>query len=158
MASFNKVILVGNLTRDPELRHLPSGTPVVNFRIAVSESFRDRQTNQPREHVCYVDSVAWERQAETCNKYLNKGSPVLVEGRLVYEEWKNQQGESRNRLSVRAIRVQFLSNLGGGQRQKPSSQDSDGDTPPQEESHTPTAPQEMPDEDDTGQDDEPLPF
>lgn len=108
MASFNRVILMGNLTRDPEMRHTSSGTPVTNFRLAVSETYRSRQDGQTREVVCYVDVAAWDRQAETCNQYLSKGSPVLVEGRLIYDEWKNQQGETRNRLSVRADRVQFL--------------------------------------------------
>lgn len=116
MASYNRVILVGNLTRAPEMRHAPSGTAVTNFRLAVSETFRDRQSGQPREVVCYVDVAVWDRQAETCNQYLAKGSPVLVEGRLVYDEWKNPQGETRNRLSVRADRVQFLA--GGGQRRQ----------------------------------------
>ena len=112
MASFNRVILVGNLTRAPEMRHAPSGTAVTNFRLAVSETFRDRQSGQTKEVVCYVDVAAWDRQAETCNQYLVKGSPVLVEGRLIYDEWKNPQGETRNRLSVRADRVQFLASPG----------------------------------------------
>lgn len=108
MATFNRVILVGNLTREPELRRTPSGVAVANMRMAINETYRDRQTGQPREVVCYVDVAAWDRQAETCNQYLSKGSPVLVEGRLVYDEWKNQQGETRSRVSVRADRVQFL--------------------------------------------------
>lgn len=154
MASFNRVILVGNLTRDPELRHLPSGTPVVNFRLAVNEVVRDRQTSQMREHVCFVDIVAWERQAETCNQYLSKGSPVLVEGRLVYEEWKNQQGETRNRLSVRASRVQFLS--------APSQRRADGDNPSERPADDQIPSEAEPaidaDPDAYGQDTEDLPF
>ncbi|MDD5708531.1 MAG: single-stranded DNA-binding protein [Kiritimatiellae bacterium] len=108
MAAFNRVILVGNLTRDPELRHAPTGSAVAEMRLAVSETYRDRQSGQPKEVVCYVDVIAWDRQAETCSRYLTKGSKMLVEGRLVYDEWKNKQGESRNRLRVRADRVQFL--------------------------------------------------
>ncbi len=108
MASFNRVILVGNLTRDPELRRAPSGSAVAELRLAVSETYRDRQTGEQKEVACYVDVVVWERQAETCQQYLSKGRQVLVEGRLVYDEWKNPQGESRNRLRVRADRVQFL--------------------------------------------------
>lgn len=77
-ASFNKVILVGNLTRDPEIRYVNSGSPVAKFRIAVNPNKRDAKP----EDTTYVDIVAWERLAETCNTYLKKGSPVLVEGRL----------------------------------------------------------------------------
>ncbi len=119
MASFNRVILVGNLTRAPEMRRTATDRAVTRLRLAVSEGFRDRQTGELRESVCYVDVVVWERQAEACNQYLDKGSPVLVEGRLIYEEWKNAQGETRNRLSVRADRVQFLARrdeVGGAQR------------------------------------------
>lgn len=107
-SSFNKVILLGNLTKDPELKKTPSGVSVARLRLAVSETFRDRQTGQPKEVVCYVDVNVWDRQAESCGKYLQRGSQVLVEGRLAYEEWKNQQGEMRSRVSVRADRVQFL--------------------------------------------------
>lgn len=108
MASFNRVILAGNLTRDPELRNTPSGAPVVELRLAISETYRDRQSGESKETVCYVDVVAWNRQAELCQQYLAKGRNVLVEGRLAYDEWKNQQGETRSRLRVRADRIQFL--------------------------------------------------
>lgn len=128
MASYNRVILVGNLTRAPELRHAPSGTAVANFRLAVSETFRGRQDGQTKEVVCYVDVAVWDRQAETCNQYLAKGSPVLVEGRLVYDEWKNPQGETRNRLSVRADRVQFLA--GSGQKRHEAAEDGPVPAPP----------------------------
>ena len=127
MASFNRVILVGNLTRAPEMRHAPSGTAVTHFRLAVNETFRSRQDGQTRDVVCYVDVSAWDRQAKTCNQYLSKGSPVLVEGRLVYEEWKNPQGEVRNRLSVRADRVQFLSS--GPRRPETAEGDAAGTAP-----------------------------
>lgn len=108
MASFNKVILIGNLTKDPELKKTPSGISVARLRLAVGETFRDRQTGQPKEVVCFVDVTVWDRQAETCGKYLSCGRQILVEGRLVYDEWKNQQGETRSRVGVRADRVQFL--------------------------------------------------
>lgn len=108
MASYNRVVLLGNLTKDPELRQTPSGAPVTEFRLAVSETYRDRQTNEQKEVTCYVDVVVWNRQAETCKQYLAKGSQVLVEGRLTYDEWKNPQGESRNKLRVRADGVKFL--------------------------------------------------
>jgi len=108
MASLNRVYLVGNLTRDPDVRQTPSGKPVAELRLAVSETYRDRQTGQPKEVVCYVDVVVWERQAELCQQYLAKGRPVLIEGRLTYDEWKTPQGEARSKLRVRAERVQFL--------------------------------------------------
>ena len=108
MASYNRVILMGNLTRDPELKHAPSGSAVTEFRMAISETRRDRQTGQPKEVVCFVDVTAWDRQAETCQQYLTKGSAVLVDGRLHYDEWKTPQGESRSKLRVRADRVHFL--------------------------------------------------
>ena len=108
MASFNKVVLLGNLTRDPEIKKSPGGVSVAKLRLAVNETYRDRQTGQPKEVACFVDVNVWDKQADSCGQYLTRGSQVLVEGRLVYEEWKNAQGESRNRLSVRADRVQFI--------------------------------------------------
>ena len=108
MASFNKVVLLGNLTRDPELKKSPNGVSVAKLRLAVNETYKDRQTGQPKEVACFVDVAVWDKQAESCGQYLTRGSQVLVEGRLIYEEWKNAQGESRNRLSVRADRVQFI--------------------------------------------------
>ena len=108
MASFNKVVLLGSHTRDPELKKSPSGISVAKLRLAVNETYKDRQTGQPKEVACFVDVAVWDKQADSCGQYLTRGSQILVEGRLVYEEWKNAQGESRNRLSVRADRVQFI--------------------------------------------------
>ena len=140
MASFNRVILAGNLTRDPELRNTPSGTPVVELRLAISETYRDRQTGESRETVCYVDVVAWNRQAELCQQYLAKGRNVLVEGRLAYDEWKNQQGETRSRLRVRADRIQFL-----GSRQNEGSAPAAGAPPAQGAAPAPApAPADVP--------------
>ncbi len=107
MASFNKVILMGNLTRDPELKQTPSGAKMVELGLAVSENWRDK-SGQPREVTCFVDVVVWDRLAELCQQYLAKGRPVLVEGRLQMDEWKNQQGEKRSKLRVRAENVKFL--------------------------------------------------
>lgn len=107
MASLNKVLLVGNLTRDPELRFLSDQTPVAELRLAVSEKFKNRN-GELVESVCYVDVVVWRRQAETCKEYLRKGSPVLIEGRLQLDEWTTKEGEKRNKIRVRADRVQFL--------------------------------------------------
>lgn len=110
MASLNKVILLGNLTKDPELKRSPSGIAVAKLRIAVNEQFRERTTGQLKEVACYVDVMVWDRQAEACGQFLQKGSQVIVDGRLTYDEWKTPAGEMRNKMSVRADRVQFLNN------------------------------------------------
>jgi single-strand DNA-binding protein len=108
MASYNRVILLGNLCRDPELRKTPGGASVVELRLAVSEVFRNKTTNEKTEKTCYVDVVVWHQQAELCQQYLSKGSPLFVEGRLQYDEWKNPQGETRNKLRVQADRIQLI--------------------------------------------------
>ncbi len=107
MASYNRVILVGNLTKDPELKRTPSGAAVCDLRLAVSESYRNKE-GERIERPVFVDVIVWNQQAENCNQYLSKGSPLLVEGRLQYDEWKTQQGESRNKLRIVASRTQFL--------------------------------------------------
>lgn len=108
MASLNKVLLLGNITKDPELKQSASGAAVAKLRLAVNEQLRDRSTGQTKEVACYVDVTVWERQAEACGQFLQKGSQILVDGRLIYDEWKSPSGEARSRLSVRADRVQFL--------------------------------------------------
>ena len=112
MASYNRVLLMGNLTANPELKYTPSGTAVADLRLAVNESFKNK-AGEVVEQVCYVDVVVWGRQAETASEYLQKGSPVFVEGRLQLDQWENQQGEKRSKLRVRADRVQFLGGSGG---------------------------------------------
>lgn len=112
MASYNKVILLGNLTRDPEMKYLPSGTAVVNFGLAMSERYTDRQSGEQRENVCFVDVEAWDRQAEIVNEYLSKGSPVFLEGALKFDSWEAEDGTKRSRLKVRAFRIQLI----GGRR------------------------------------------
>ncbi len=107
MASFNKVILMGGITRDPELKESASGVKVTDLRLAVSEQWKDKN-GENQETICYVDVVVWNRQAETCCQFLTKGSQVLIEGRLQLDEWENPQGEKRSRLRVQASRVQFL--------------------------------------------------
>jgi single-strand DNA-binding protein len=107
MANFNKVLLVGNLTKDPELRYTPQGTAVVNLRLAVNRKFRDKN-QELKEEACFVTAVVWNKQAETCNQYLHKGSPILVEGRLQSRSWEDNSGQKRSVLEVRAERVQFL--------------------------------------------------
>lgn len=107
MANFNKVLLIGNLTKDPELRYTPQGTAVVNLRLAVNRRFRDKN-QELKEETCFVTAVVWNKQAETCNQYLHKGSPILIEGRLQSRSWEDNSGQKRNVLEVRAERVQFL--------------------------------------------------
>lgn len=123
MASFNKVFLMGNLTRDPELRQLPSGQAVCTLRLAVSRPYRTA-SGENREDTLYVDVVAWGRQAETSNTYLRKGSSIFVEGSLRLEQWQDKTtGQTRQRHSVTAERVQFLNTQqrsDGGYQQAPS--------------------------------------
>ena len=117
MASFNKVILLGNLTRDPALRFTPSGTPVASFGLAVntqravpSGTERGGQGNptERREDVCFVDVVAFGRQAETASEYLRKGRAALIEGRLQWRSWEGQDGQKRSKHEVIADRVHFM--------------------------------------------------
>ena len=115
MASLNKVFLMGNLTRDPEVRHTPKGTAVGDLAMAINLTYR-AQDGTEKEEVCYVDVVVWGRQAETCRDYLSKGAPIFVEGRLQLDQWEGPEGEKKSRLRVRADRVQFLSRGGAGGR------------------------------------------
>lgn len=112
MNSVNRVILMGNLTRDPDLRKTPTGQSVCDLGLAVSEKFRNK-AGELVEQVCFADLVAWGRQAEMCGQYLKKGRPVLVEGRLQFDQWTTEQGDKRNRLRVRADRVTFLGKAPG---------------------------------------------
>jgi single-strand DNA-binding protein len=107
VASFNKVILMGNLTRDPELRYTPSGSPVCNFDLAVNRSYTT-QGGERRDEVCYITVVVWGKQAESCGEYLGKGRTVLVEGHLQQRSWETPEGQKRSKHEVVAERVQFL--------------------------------------------------
>lgn len=107
MASFNKIFLMGNLTKDPELRYTPQGVAVANLRLAVNRKYRDK-AQELKEEVCFVTAVVWDKQAESCNQYLHKGSPLFVEGRLQSRSWEDASGQKRNTIEVRAERVQFL--------------------------------------------------
>ena len=106
-AEFNKVILLGNLTRDPELRHLDSGTAVARLGLAVNRSYSTRDGDR-QEEVCFIDVDVWDRMAENCAEYLRQGSKVLVEGRLTFDQWETESGEKRSKHRVRAQSVQFL--------------------------------------------------
>ena len=108
MASMNRVFLAGNLTRDPEVRHIPSGITVADLGLAINESYKSK-SGEMVENTIFVDVVVWGRQAETSGEYLSKGSPVLIEGRLQLDSWETKEGDKRSKLRVRADRVQFLS-------------------------------------------------
>ena len=133
MASYNKVQLMGNLTRDPELRHTPSGTAVVDMGLAVNESFKNK-AGEKVEQVCFVDVVVWGRQAETTAEFLKKGSPVFIEGRLQLDQWETEGGEKRSKLRVRADRVLFLGSAPKGapvpdENRAPAEYDTEDDIP-----------------------------
>ena len=107
MASLNKVLLIGNLTRDPELRYIPSGSAVANFTLAMNRVYK-LQTGEKKEEVSFVKVIVWGRMAEVCGEYLTKGSPVFVEGRLQSRSWDGPDGQKRSALEVIAVNIQFL--------------------------------------------------
>lgn len=108
MASLNKVMLIGNLTRDAELRYLPSGAGVLEFRLAVSRKYK-KQDGTEGEETCFVDVNLWGKRGEAVAKWLTKGKPLFVEGRLQLDEWEDKQsGEKRSKLRVVADNIEFL--------------------------------------------------
>jgi single-strand DNA-binding protein len=107
MASLNKVFLLGNLTRAPELRYTPGGTAVADLRLAVNRSYTT-QSGEKRDEACFFTVVVWGKQAESCREYLDKGSPILVEGRLQTRDWEGKDGQKRTVTEVVAERVQFM--------------------------------------------------
>ncbi len=114
MSSYNKVILMGNLTRDPQLRYLPSGMAVCDFGLAINHRWRDKDGNQ-REEVCFVDCSAFARGGEIINQYMSKGKPILVDGRLKLDSWTGQDGQKRSKHSVVVENFQFVGSRGEGQ-------------------------------------------
>jgi single-strand DNA-binding protein len=112
MASLNHIFMVGNLTRDPEVRYTPSGSAVGELRLASTRVYLVE--GQKKEETCFIDVVVWGKQAEVCREYLSKGSPILVEGILQFDQWKSESGENRSKHRIRADRVQFLGRPRGG--------------------------------------------
>lgn len=112
MANFNRVILAGNLTRDPQLSMLPSNTPVCDFGMAINRKWK-AQTGEMREDTCFVDLRIYGRRAEVINQYMSKGRPLMVEGRLQYDQWEGKDGVKRSKHIVVVENFEFL---GGGQR------------------------------------------
>ena len=113
MANYNKVILIGNLTRDPQMSYLPSQTPVAELGLAINRKWRG-QDNQQREETCFVDCRAYGKQAETINQYMSKGQPILIEGRLQLDQWEGKDGTKHSKHRVIVERFQFLGGAGQG--------------------------------------------
>jgi single-strand DNA-binding protein len=130
MPTVNLIMLLGNLTRDPEVRYSPNGTPVATLGLAVNTRVKG-QDGQWREDPCFVDVVVFGTQAEACGEYLEKGAPALVEGRLQYRTWQDQEGHTRRTHEVIAGRVQFLPRPGpradADTRGLPAGEEVDGD-------------------------------
>ena len=113
MPNLNRVLLMGNLTRDPELRYLPSNTPVVSIGLAVNRRWRNQQ-DQQQEETTFVDCEAFGRSAEVINQYLRKGRPVFIEGRLRLDQWQDKEGQNRSKLKVVVESFQFVDSRSGG--------------------------------------------
>jgi len=145
MASFNKVILMGNLTRDPELRFTPKGTAVAKLGLAVNRAWKT-ETGETKEEVLFIDVEAFSRQAETIGQYLKKGSPILVEGRLRLDTWDDKQtNQKRSKILVTAENVKFLSS---GQPREGGAPENARNRPPATPAPTASEPAEEPPADD----------
>ncbi len=112
MPNLNKVMLMGNLTRDPELRYTPNNTPVANIGLAVNRKWRN-QNSEMQEETTFVDCEAWGRTAEVINQYLRKGRPLYVEGRLKLDQWQDKEGNNRSKLKVVVESFEFIDSRGG---------------------------------------------
>lgn len=108
MANYNRVILAGNLTRDPELSYTPANTAVCKFGLAINRRWTDKNTNERREETTFVNCTAFARRGEVINQYLKKGNPILLEGRLQFSQWTNQEGQKRSKLEVVVDTFEFL--------------------------------------------------
>ncbi len=165
MANVNKVILIGNLTRDPEVRYTPKGTAVSDIALAVNRITGGSDGAERREETTYVDVTLWGRQAELAQQYLQKGRPVYIEGRLQMDTWEDKTtGQKRSRLKIVGENMQFLGGGGGGQSaQRPPQQSGPPQTgqatqaPPQQSAppQSPAASTDMPDFENEGED---IPF
>ena len=108
MSSFNRIIMAGNLTRDPDYKQLTSGQSVCRLGLASNRQFKNKQSGDMIQEVCYIDIDVWGPQAESCRQYLQKGRPILVEGRLKLDTWDDANGQKRSKHSIVADRVVFL--------------------------------------------------
>ena len=133
MASFNRVILLGNVTRDLELRYTPSGMAVTDLGMAVNDK-RKNAAGEWIEEATFVDVTLWGRTAEVASEYLSKGSPVLIEGRLKLDSWENNDGQKRSKLKVVGEKMQLLGSRGGGGSRPAARQEQDyGQEPPRQD-------------------------
>ena len=123
-ANLNKTMLIGNLTRDVEMKYIPSGAAVANFGLAVNRTYANSD-GEKVDDVCYIDIVAWNRLAEVAGEYLTKGQPIFVEGRLQMDSWEDADGKKRSKLKVVAQNIQFL----GGGKADAEEKDADSDIP-----------------------------
>lgn len=133
MASVNKVILVGNLGQDPEVRYTPSGAAVANFSIATTDRWTNKQSGQPEERTEWHRIVVWNKLAELCKEYLHKGRAVYVEGRLQTRSWEDKDGNKRSTTEIVAQTIQFL-----GNRERAASGDYQRSTPTAEPGQSPS--------------------
>lgn len=138
MASFNKVILMGNLTRDPELRVTPKGTAVCQIGVAVNQTYKDKDGNT-KDETTFVDVDVFGRQAEVIAKYMTKGRPILIEGRLKLDSWESKEGEKRSKLKVVLENFQFVGSRGDGEgaAASPSMEENSPPARPQSRSASP---------------------
>jgi single-strand DNA-binding protein len=128
--NYNKVLLMGNLTRDPELRYTPSGKAVADISIAINRRTKTADGEQ-RDSVVFVEVTVWDRQAEVINEYFSKGQPIFIEGRLSLDEWTTKEGERRSKLRVVLERFEFITPRAGGQGRGPGApaRDAEGAAP-----------------------------
>lgn len=170
MASYNKVLLLGNLTRDPQVRYTPGGTAVAELGLAVNRTWFDKQANQKKEETTFVDVTLWGRQAEVAGEYLSKGRSVFIEGRLQLDQWEDKtSGEKRSKLKVVGEAMQMIGgraeaggsdggapqrssrgpggNAGSGGRRGPARQQPQEEYSSSADSFYDNAPEEIPDDD-----------
>ncbi len=150
MASANLVVIMGNLTRDPELRYTPSGSAVATLQVAVNRRYKDKNSGQWVEAADFIPVTVWGNQAENCDKYLSKGRGVHIEGRISQSRWETPEGDTRSKLEVVARTVQFLPSGGSGQSGK---EEQDNDI----RSHEPVK-EDTAGFDASGEEDEEIPF
>jgi single-strand DNA-binding protein len=126
MATLNKVFLIGNLTRDPELKYIANGTAIARFGLAANRTY-NAPDGEKKQETCFVDITAWDKLAEVCNEHLTKGRLVLVEGRLQYQSWESDDGTKRSKIEVVAQNIQFLG--GKSEDQNGNTEGTDDDVP-----------------------------
>jgi len=130
---YNRVILVGNLTRDVELKYTPAGTAIAKFGLATNRTYKDSVTGENKQEVMFIDITVFGRSAEIANQYLRKGRKVLIEGRLVLDQWVDQSGQKRSKHSIVAERVQFMESKPAGEDYQAGGYSNQGGYAPQQQ-------------------------